>query len=154
MEYCGFSIQVQRYRAYLQIQTFEEETDEWYSFQLSNTLSGRRDNKPTSTTIATLEVSLCGYRIIDLAFIFELRVILADFAAKRLGPQRQGYGINRVQKPFGSECDGVCILREDSQLFIKRIDDERSVLLASFDIISAKTLLDILNKAIHASDFQ
>ena len=92
MHYCGFFIQLRRHKIY-------DEVPIRMMDDVENTLSVRRrgpkqDSREALTTSSVLSVYIYEHRIVDQAFLFELRTILEEFIAKRLGDHKSGKALN------------------------------------------------------------
>ena len=150
MEYCGFSINLDRQRIYEELSIMPMYRDGYAS-----KYSSRKDSKEALASTARLEVDIEGYRIVKSEFLFELRTILEDFASKRLGEYKPGQPINTIAEVFADGEGDVFIERVDSQLIIKHTFDYIDMaILVALNVISAKTLASILGKALQLADFQ
>lgn len=151
MEYCKFTISVNKHR------TFDEvpirKPDDGYYLSTTDS-SSRREKKQALSTSTILEVHLDGYKVVNPAFIYELRTILEEFCAKRLGERKPGRSLNAVIEPFGIEYGAISIERAESRLVIKLVDHDTATTLVALDVVHAKTLHGILQKALQHSDFQ
>ena len=150
MEYCGFSINLERRRVYEELPIIAMQRDGYAS-----RYSSRKDSKEALASTAMLEVHIEGYRVVKSEFLFELRTILEDFASKRLGEYKPGQPINTIVDVFADGEGNVFIERVDSQLIIKHTFDYINMaVLVALNVISAKTLAAILGKALQYADFQ
>ncbi len=149
MEYCGFTINITKQQVLYEVPIRGLEKDD-------NALSlpTRKSGKQAFATSVKLDVWIGGYRVIDHAFLFELRAILEEFINKRLGERKPGRAINAVIEPFGDENGSAYIERNDSLLAIKHITDVDTTNLAILNVVNAKTLHAILHKALQHADFQ
>ena len=151
MEFCGVTINLNRYKVYEEVPIRKlDHGDGYYSVP---SRSSRKEFKEALATSVSLEIYIEGHQVIDMAFAHELRTILEEFSAKRLQGYKPGRAINAVLNAFD---DGDAFIeRVDSLLCIKHINgDGEERLLLSLDVVKAKTLFAILNKAILLSDFQ
>ena len=149
MEYCGFTISVTKQQIFYEV-PLRAQGNHNNDFSLPIKKSG----KQAFTTSVRLDVYIEGYKVIDQAFLFELRAILEEFMNKRLGERKPGRAINAVIEPFGAENGCAHIERHNSQLVIKRVTDEETTQLVVLDVVNAKTLHAILHKALQNADFQ
>ncbi len=150
MEYCGVTISLNRYKVYEEVPIRKLEQGDGYHSVPPR--SSRKELKEALTTLASLDIYVEGHQVVDMAFAYELRTILEEFSAKRLQGYKPGQAINAVFNAFD---DGDALIeRVDSLLCIKHIDGEgKERLLLSLDVVKAKTLFVILNKAILLCDF-
>ena len=149
MEYCGFVVNVKKQQVFCDVPIRSPDEAIGYS-----RLPARSSGKQALSTYVTLEVSIDGYRVVDNAFLYELRAILEEFINKRLGEQKQGYALNYASEVFGKEHGDIHVERRDSRLVISYINGHSSYQLATLNVIHAKTLHAILHKALQAADFQ
>ena len=149
MEYCGFTINMTKQQVLYEVPIHGMgNNDSGFS------LPAKRSGRQATTMVAKLDVWIEGYKVIDQAFLFELRAILEEFINKRLGERKPGRAINAVIEPFEAESGCAHIERHDSQLVIKRITDEETEQLVVLNVVNAKTLHSILYKALQSADFQ
>ena len=149
MEYCGFTINLKKQQAFYEVPIRKPHSGNDDSHSLV-----RGSGKQALSTSVSLDVWIEGHRVIDHAFLYELRAILEEFTNKRLGESKPGRSINAAMDPFGSESGSAFITRQDSQLIIKYVTDESSEPLVILNVINAKALHAILHKALQTADFQ
>lgn len=150
MEYCGFSITLEKQRVYEELPIRPLQKENYASGR-----SSRRDSKEALSSTAKLEVHIEGYKIVEPAFLFELRIILEEFAAKRLGEYKPGQSLNSIAEVFGDGEGNVLVERIDSQLVIRHTFDYiDAAVLVTLNVISARTLAAILAKALQHAEFQ
>lgn len=146
MEYCGFEIRVEKSKFYKNVLVRTESLFSGYR--------GSDKEKSTLMSWSTLTASIQGEEIADMAFIFELRTILEEFCAKRLGDCKPGKTINEVTNIYGNTTFYISIEREGSQLVFKKGDSRGSEeIILYLDTVRARTLSAIITKAINYSDF-
>ena len=148
MEYCGFSIVLEKQRAFEELPIQPMQNDVYSSERYS-----RKSRREALTSTATLEVHIEGYKVVNSAFLYELRIILEEFANKRLGEYKPNQPINSVFEVF-EDCQGdVLIQRIDTQLIISQTNDADTFPLVALNVIGAKTLASILARALQLADF-
>ena len=100
----------------------------------------------------TVLIHLCGFKVPDPTFAFELQAILEEFINKKLGSYKETTSLNSI---FHTDDNDTLfyITRKESLLLIT-LQDYEGVIQAvmELDAIKARALAALVSKAIHVMD--
>ena len=100
----------------------------------------------------TVLVHLCGFKVLDPAFVFEFQAILEEFISKKLSSYKETTFLNSIFNTDDNDTQ-FYITRKENVLSIT-LQDYEGVIQAVMELnaIKAKALAAIVNKAIHVMD--
>lgn len=98
-------------------------------------------------------VSFCGFQVPDPAFIFEFQAILSEFIAKRLSSYKENEFLNGITDVSDANIQFYITRKQDRLEIALETSGGENLATIDLDNIKAKALAAIVNKAVHAVEF-